>query len=595
MNNSCRIFIALVVLGLSLPASASVTAQLDHDQVGPSETVQLTLQHDGQTDTQPELSPLKQDFEIVGRSSGSNIQIINGKMNSKIQISLMLMPKHGGKLHIPALQWDGESTPFLPLEVSSNGAVAQSGKASHGNAPTGNASHVFITETPEQNQLYVQAAIPMTVRVYTDQPLYQASLDLQPSNDVLVQQLGQDRQANETRNGKSYQVIERKYLLFPQRSGRVQLGGAVLNAQVQDTSINNDPFGNSQFFGNIFGRNPFAGMLNATRPIRVQGDPVVLNVRPRPANASGRDWLPAQNVTLEESWQPDNGTIHAGDPVTRHLRLSADGLTAAQLPDLTLYMQLPDGLRTYPDQAKLNNDTRGNSIIGTRDQDIAIIANTPGRYEVPALHLVWWDTEKNTQREVSLPARALDVLPSTSGVAISTAPPGPNSVSLGPPAGSSSTQATENTNTKYHWNWISLAFALLWLATLAAWWLSNRIHAKQATSPDIQPAMDVVSVPRSAEARKAFQQSCRENDTKSARRHLLEWACATWPNDPPVGLMALAERLDDAAYEPLLNQLDRACYTDGVWQGELLLKSLKKLSGKQSEIQPLPKLASLYP
>ena len=154
MKMTFRILIAFVFFGLSLPTAAAVTAQLDHDQIGPGETVQLTLQHDGQTDSQPDLGPLKQDFQIIGRSSGSNIQIINGKMNAQVQISLMLMPKHSGKLHIPALQWDGESTPFLPLEVSNNGAAAQSGNGSRGNAPTGNASHVFITATPEQKQPY---------------------------------------------------------------------------------------------------------------------------------------------------------------------------------------------------------------------------------------------------------------------------------------------------------------------------------------------------------------------------------------------------------------------------------------------------------
>ena len=588
MNKTFRIFIALVFFGLGLPAAAAVTAQLDHDQIGPGETVQLTLQHDGQTDSQPDLSPLKQDFQIIGRSSGSNIQIVNGKMNAQVQISLMLMPKRSGKLHIPALQWDGESTPFLPLEVSSNGAAAQSGNGSRGNAPTGNASHVFITATPEQKQPYVQAAVPLTVRIYTDQQLYQASLDLQPDNDVLVQQLGQDRQTNETRNGRSYQVIERKYLLFPQRSGKVQLDGAVLNAQVQDTSNNNDPF------GNIFGHNPFAGMMNATRPLRIQGDPVVLNVRPRPSGASGHDWLPAKNVTLEESWQPDNGPVHAGDPVTRHFHLSADGLTAAQLPDLNQLMQLPNGLRAYPDQPKLNNDSHGNGIVGTRDQDIAIIANIPGRYEVPALHLVWWDTENNTQREINLPARTLDVLPSTGGVAISMAPPGPNSISSEPPAGPSLTQAPENVGTNYRWIWLSFVFAILWLGTLAAWWVSSRRSPKNSLNLN-QPTAPVVSAPRMAEARKAFQQACRENNAPAARRHLLDWAHATWPQDPPAGLKALAERLEDEKFKPLLNQLDRACYTDGAWQGTAL-QELKELNERDRQLAPRGlKLAGLYP
>lgn len=591
MKNSIRILMTLFILGLSLPAAAQINAWLDHSRIGPGETVRLTLQYEGQTDSQPDLGPLKQDFEIVGHSSGSNIQIINGKMNAQKQISLMLLPKHSGKLHIPALQWNGQSSPILPLEVAGNSASAQPGNTPDDNTPAENLSHVFITTTPEQKKPYVQAAVPLTVRIYTDQPLYQASLDLQPGNNVLVQQLGKDRKTTETRNGRIYQVIERNYLLFPQRSGRIRLDGPVLNAQVQDS--NNDPFGNNQFFGNIFGHNPFSGMLNATRPIRIQSKPVVLNVRPRPANASGHEWLPARKVTLEETWQPDNGQIHAGDPVTRHLQIKAEGLTAAQLPDLGKLMQLPDGLRAYPDQPQLNDDVQSNSVVGTRTQDIAIIANAAGQYEIPALHLYWWDTDKNVQREIELPARTLDVLPGTGGTAAPPAPSNQNSDVTMPSAISSALQGTESSTTNYRWAWISLFFALLWLGTLAAWWRSNRRNAKNP--PNAQPATPTVSAPRIAEARKAFQQACHNNDAPAARRHLLDWARATWPQDPPIGLKALAERMSDDRFKPLLGELDRACYADGEWQGTALL-DLKSLdNGDRTPARTETELAGLYP
>src|SRR5512135_435152 len=258
MKNIFRISIALLFLGLGLPASAAISAWLSHDQVGPGETVQLTLQHDGQTDSQPDLSPLRQDFDILGRSSGSSIQIVNGKMTAQNQLTLVLSPKHGGKLQVPALQWDGQSSPALNLTVA-NSPTQQNGGNTAGATGT---DHVFLTATLDSKQPYVQAADTLTVRLYTDQPLYQANLELQPSNDVLVQQLGQDSQSTTTRNGRSYQVVERKYLLFPQRSGHITLDGPVLNAQVQDGASGN-PFGSDPFFGNVFGQNPFGGMLNA--------------------------------------------------------------------------------------------------------------------------------------------------------------------------------------------------------------------------------------------------------------------------------------------------------------------------------------------
>jgi hypothetical protein len=588
MKRSFRIFVSLLMLCLHLSAWASVNAWLDSDQVGSGESVQLTLQHDGRTDNQPDLTPLRQDFDILGRSTGSSIQIVNGKMSSRHEINLTLAPKHGGKIVIPSLQWDGQSTPALTLTVSSNGGASQTGSAA-----TSNAAHNFIATTLDQKAPYVQSAVTLTVRLYADQPLYQASLEFQPSNDVLVQQLGQDRQSRETRNGRSYQVVERKYLLFPQRSGPIRLEGPVLNAQVQDAR-SSDPFGSDPFFANAFGHNPFAGMMNATRPLRVRSDPITLNVRPRPASGAGHEWLPAQQVTLEETWQPDSGPIHVGDPITRHLHLSARGLTASQLPDLSALMPLPAGLRAYPDQAKLDNNVQGDGVIGTRDQDIALIASHAGHFQIPALKLYWWDTTKNSQREIELPAHSLDVLPSSAALTATTAPPDQGSTPLELTGPSVAPATSQTPSTRNPWFWASLALVLLWLTTLIAWWLVHRRNRPLRSKPNSR-ANEPTAI-GSADARKAFRQACRENDPRAARRRLLDWARTIWPNDPPIGLMALAGRLEQPGLDLLLGQLDRACYAGGEWQGGSLLEKLKSLGAQPHTAGRIePKLAGLYP
>lgn len=590
MNTPCRLLVFTTLWSLSLAASAAVTARLEPNPVNPGEAVQLILQHDGETGKQPDLTPLKQDFDVLGRSTGSSIQIVNGHMSAQTEIDLTLMPKRGGTLQVPPLQWDGQTSPALALTVSGN---ANAAGTPPGAAPASGSAHVFLTTTLDQKQPYVQAAATLTVRLYTDEPLYQASLELQPSNDVLVQQLGQDSQTSAVRDGRTYRVIERKYLLFPQRSGRIRLDGPVLNAEVPDDRGGNDPFGANAFFGNVFGRNPFGGMMNATQPLRVRADPLVLDVRPRPASGTGHDWLPAQKVTLAETWQPDSGPLHVGDPITRHLHLSALGLTASQLPDLSVLMPLPEGLRAYPDQARLNTGVQGDGVVGTRDQDIALIASRSGRYQIPALHLYWWDTTRNLQREVELPARTLFVLPASGGVAAATVPPGPAGgtplLSSGPPASSAEqTRAPQSVN----WRWISLGLGILWLATLAAWWFSRR--RSRAPLPDQPRAARPAQT--TAAARKAFQQACHANDPHAARRYLLEWARATWPHDPPLGLQALADRLGDAGPKPLLKQLDRVCYTGGAWEGTSLVNALKALVGNPNGDSPAaPELAGLYP
>lgn len=570
------------------PANATLQALLDRDRVEPGESVELTLLRDGRGGGQPDLAPLQRDFAILGQASGSSIRIVNGSMSVQTQLRLSLAPKHGGRIAIPSLDWGGEHSPALTLEVSGSGGAAPS------------SAHVFLSVGLEQKQPYIQAATPLKVRIYTDQPLYQAGLDLPASNDVLVQQVGQDRQSTETRNGRPYRVIERDYLLFPQRSGRVTLPGPVLAAQIADTRAS-DPFANDPFFGNVFGRAPFAGMMNAVRPLRLQGDAIVLDVRPRPAAATGPDWLPAREVKLEEAWRPDAGAFHAGEPITRHLRLSALGLTAAQLPDVAARMALPEGIKAYPDQAKLNTETRDDGVNGSREQDIALIASQPGHYTLPAVRLSWWDTARNSQREAVLPARTLEILPGIGGSGTAATPPiaaavPPGSAAAGQPLTEPTSSASPAIPgaTALPWPWISMALGLLWLATLAAWWHARRTGPRKMHSA-ASPAGP--GSPDTDAARKAFRQACADNDAAAARRHLLAWARAASPADPPVGLNALARRLDDVSLSALLRDLDRACYAGGEWRGEALAEALKALPGARNTgaAKPASALAPLYP
>ena len=103
-------------------------------------------------------------------------------------------------------------------------------------------------------------------------------------------------------------------------------------------------------------------------------------------------------------------------------------------------------------------------------------------------------------------------------------------------------------------------------------------------------------MPGADQARKAFQQACRENNPQATRHHLLAWARATWQENPPIGLKSIAARLGEQHIEHLLQQLDRACYTHCEWQGESLLTSLQSLPVQpKSAVRPLPKLGGLYP
>ena len=589
MKNRFFLFAALLACGISLSAQAAVTATVSKNNFAAGDTIQLRLQRDGSDDTQPDIAPLKIDFDVLGTSSGSSMQIINGQVSSKTQITVLLSPKHNGKLQIPPLQWGGEQTAAIELTVGGSGGANRQGAQA-----ASDSEHVYLTATLDQKQPYVQAAVVLTVKLYADQSLYQASLDFPASTDVLVKQLGKDVQTNEVRNGRSYQVIERKYLLFPQRSGKLGLNGPVLDAQVADASRND------AFFGNFLGQMQIPGMMNATRPVRVHAKDIELNVLPRPAAASGANWLPAQQLTLEETWRPAAATMHVGEPLTRHLHLSALGLTGAQLPELNTLMSVPDGIKAYPDQSSVADNAQGNTVLGSRDQDIALMATRPGQYVLPEVVVHWWDTVHNTRREITLPAHSFDVLPAAAGSNTAAIPDSPdahaNTVEqpILQDGHSAATQTGKSMgNQNQVWQWSSFALALLWLGTAIAWWRARR--RAQQLQPDKIAAEKQPQNINTGSAFKAFKRACGNNDANNARRHLLAWAATVWPADPPGGMNELARRMTDENLAQQLRELDRACYTGSAWQGSELAQSFPNLPAQTNSGKNRGALPALYP
>ncbi|MBV8804669.1 MAG: protein BatD [Sinobacteraceae bacterium] len=578
MKHSLAVWCLVLCLALTPPVFAGVTATLDTQQVAAGDTVELTLHHDGHSSAQPDLTPLKQDFDVLSTQTGSSIQITNGGMSASTQVVVTLAPKNTGRVTIPSLTWGQDRTLPLTLEVLAAGSDQAGGSATQAQA----AAPVFLETQVDSHRPYVQAAVDVTVRLYFSEALHQASLTLPQSADDVVMQVGQDTQSSAERNGQPYQVVTRHYTIFPQRSGEIQLPGPTLGAQVEKRSRNGGgPFGG--FFGSL---------LNQTRPLRLHGDPIALSVQPRPADA-GSVWIPARNVQLSAQWKPTSLQVHAGDPVTVELQLQADGLTAEQLPDLTSEWTLPQGLRAYPDQPKLDNLTQGTTVLGKRTQSVALIADDAGQFSIPDLRLRWWDVTANASREVTLPGKTLTVLPAAAGSVLQQPSP---ATAQAPATPAKSAPARTNSVTvpagDSIWRWLAFGFGALWITTISAWLWSRRASKREVT-----PAITTQTSPPDVSAvRSAFREACQKGDALAARRNLLAWVTADRNGAGPVGLNALARESTDSLLAGLLRDLDRACFLGTPWNGEPLERALRKLpqqGGTQGDRKT--GLAPLYP
>ena len=435
---------------------------------------------------------------------------------------------------------------------------------------------VFIETEVEPHAPYVQAAARVTVRVYSARALYRSDLDLPAPADALVRQLGGDDHGTAQRDNRDYDVLTRRYLVFAQRSGKLTLPGALLTAQVLTPTGRASPFNNDPS-GAPLGASPYAyGALSvAVQPLVLRGEPIVLDVRPRPAGSVGSYWMPARQVSLTSAWRPEISQVRVGDALTITVAVQAEGLPAEQLPDLSMLLKVPQGLKAYPDEPKLDNANRGETLVGRREQSIALIADQPGRFTLPALQLRWWDTARNVPEELTVPPKTLVVLPTIAAAtpaAHHAAPLTGIRIALGDP-----------------WRWVSLTLALAWLATLGIWYGSRRGAATNPRGP--APLGPSSSISRS---RARFFDACRANDPRAARRHLLAWIGATWPA-APLGLNAMARASGNAELGRLLRDLDRACYAGGPWQAEALVRALPSLTAPQPDEQRRDSpLAPLY-
>ncbi len=587
-------------------SQAAVQARLERNTVSAGDTVTLAIESDGaQAGAQPDLAPLQKDFVVLGSASQSETSFVNGRRSDRMRWSVRLQPRHAGKLVIPAIALGSEQTAPLDVDI---GAMSPRAAAQV-------AEHVFveIEAGAAGRSVYVQQQTPYTVRLYYDDSIQKGELAAPDPADAVVEQLGADKHGTAIRNGRSYNVLERTYAIAPEKSGTLRIpplsfsGSQVLpqggEAQRQDDAnpgddlfarmLRQSPLGNDPLFKGLASGTPFG---EATQPVAVQGKEVVLGVKPRPAAAAHADWLPAEAITLHDSWQDNPPELKAGEPATRTITVEAKGLSASQIPPLSLGQ--PANARLYPEAADNQSRTDGKTIFGISTQKLTYIPNAKGRLDVPPVALDWWDVGSDRSRSAILPALSFSVAPGVAGVATMSGPAGQPAPTPAVPLTAHQSPPISGADVAWHVHEhrVQLMVGALLTALLVALGLAVGRRRRRPQSGD--RSNTVAPVPARAISLRALRRACSGNDRHAAMTALLDLAQAQWPNDPPRSLGALASRLDEGTTE--LSLLERSLYGGGrtsPWQGHALWQVARRgLRARQGETSPHEDgLSALYP
>ena len=551
------LFTALLLLstvGISTLSWAELTSKVNRTVLDSNETLQLRVRLDAQAFTsEPDFTPLQTDFEILSNSRQQQYSSVNGKAVSYTDWNLTLLPKRTGIILIPSLKYKREISNAVEVTVR---AATTSGSAASGKQP------IYTETLVDKSAVYIQEQIILTHRLYTSVQLRDYSLSELDIPGAIVQRLG-DSQFQKVINGRNYLVLEVRYAIFPQSSGKLDIPPLRFGAY---ETASRSQFGSFSSRGNRVFRDTDAKRID---------------IMARPAHVPANEWMPSSKVELSEQWSGDLDSLIVGEPITRTIRINAQGLTGAQILPLPI-IESPN-YKVYPDQPQLEEQAIADGVLGTRTESLALVPNQAGELVIPAIEMRWWDTKNQRMQTASLPATKGQVNPST---AINNAPLANNAplttmepLDLNPePAGFFGSVGSAKASMLVK---LSLLLNALLLATIALLLFRRR---KQRTIKKTSSQQKTSPLLNLKQQLKAIEVEAKNNNLMAMRDGIVTWGQCLFAETPPTTLKALSLLLDDAELQQQFAQLDRQLYkgeaesTADSLDVSLLLQRLKQQS-----------------
>ena len=460
MNRALAWLLVAVLAFAAWPAQAQTRAWLDRAQVGHGETATLNIQTD-QSVASIDYAPLQNQFDVAGQSVRRSFQRSNGRSTAMSLFVVGIRPRGPGVLTVPALRVGATTTAVLRLTVLPPSVQ-----------PAGGDADAFVETVVDAARPYVQQAVGVQVRLHYAVPLMSGQLEQEPPTGASLRQVGEDLTYQREIDGRRYNVVERRFLLIPERSGALVLPGARFNGQTM-----------GGFFDQVFDDGRKA--VSAAAPMKL------LEVQPIPVQAP-QPWLPLHDLKLRYVQAPTQA--RAGEAATVEIEVIADGATATQLPAVMLAESA--GVQLFADPPQVDEqfvDGRPRSLLRRR---IAIVPTQAGVVSIGGPRIEWWDAAQGVARTAMLPPLQLQVVPGTAAAT--------PSVDAAAPAARAGADAPSG-DAAHGWSrWrprLLLAVALL---VVLAWWRWPRapVPAADAGGDAPSPGAPAVRIPSLPDALK---------------------------------------------------------------------------------------------
>lgn len=336
-------------------------------------------------------------------STQQSFSMVGGKTThtASVTYTYVLMANQSGTYVIPVARAniDGKPATSQAIRINVSGKASTNTQQGGGQQRRSNrvdragarirGNDLFIRVTANKKHVYEQEPVLLTYKVYTQVELTQLEGKMPDLNGFHTQEVPLPQQKSfhiEQVGGRAYNCVTwSQYVMFPQMSGKLEIPSITFKGIVMQQNNNIDPF--EAFF------NGGSGFIEVKKEIKAPSVSIQVSPLPaRPADFSGGVGQFSITASL------DKQTVNAGDPVNLRIQVSGTGnMKLLRQPQL----DLPKDFDKY--DAKITDKTRlsVNGVTGSMIYDILIVPRNMGRYVIPALKFVYFDTKSNTYQTLT--------------------------------------------------------------------------------------------------------------------------------------------------------------------------------------------------
>lgn len=342
------------------------------------------------------------------RSTTQSYQIINGvsTSNSTIDYTYVYRADNAGTYTIPVATIDVNGKKMHTTEASFTVLPADNNPSGQQSARPGDISSqtpdkkisgndIFVRAALNKSSVYEQEAVECTLKLYTKYDGISSFSQTTPESyeGFLIEEV--DMKDNpvdiEHYNGQNYRVVVlRKYIIFPQKSGKLTLKTGAYDVVVQQYErIDN-------------------GYFYMTRPVernvKLPSSDVVINVKPLPTPAPV-DFDGAVG-RFEVSSNLSSQNLRTNEAATLSYVISGTGnIKYIKAPKVTF----PEEFQQYSPSQNVDARISGANVTGKLNVEYTFVPDAVGDFEIKAAPFVYFDPSKNEYVTIDMPSYPISV------------------------------------------------------------------------------------------------------------------------------------------------------------------------------------------